>query len=379
MALVLTEEQELLADTAKEFVAERSPVTAMRALRDSNDATGFSRDLYKEMAGLGWTGILLPEAHGGSDMGMAELGVVLEECGRTLVAQPFLSTVLLGASAVQLGGTDVQKQALLTGVSEGDTLLALAFQEKGRFDPFACSTKAEPAGDGFRITGEKLFVLDGHVADKLIVVARASGGPRDRDGLTLCIVDPAASGVSITRTTMVDGRNAARVRLDGVEVSGDQVIGKPGAGADVLEPVFDRATAGLCAEMLGTLTEAFERTVEYLKVREQFGVKIGTFQALKHRAAEMFCEVELSRSVTLEALRALDAGADDASKIVSAAKARVSDTAVLVSCEAVQMFGGIGMTDEEEIGLFLKRGHAATATLGDGAYHRDRFARLSGF
>ncbi len=379
MALVLSDEQELLKETVREFARDKTPVSRLRALRDSKDATGFGRDLWKEMGALGWTGILLPESCGGSDLGYAELGVVLEELGRTLAPEPFLSTVVLGATAIELGGSDAHKEAILPGIAKGERVLALAFREQGRFAPYAVSTKAEATSGGFRLTGEKRFVLDGHVADDLLVVARTSGDSGDREGLTLFLVDPAVDAVQITRTIMVDSRNAARVRLDGVDVDHSQVIGEVDRAADILDPVFDRATIALSAELLGTLSEAWERALEYLKTREQFGVKIGSFQALKHRAALMFCEVELCRSVVMEALRAIDDDQPNVPQLASAAKARVSDAAVLIACEAVQMFGGIGMTDEEEIGFFLKRARAAELTLGDASYHRDRFARLSGY
>jgi alkylation response protein AidB-like acyl-CoA dehydrogenase len=378
MSLVLTEEQELIKQTAAEFLKENSPVTHLRELRDTADTTGFSKKLWKEMAELGWPGIPFAEEQGGAGLGFAELGVVLEECGRTLAPYPFLSTVVLAGGALDLAGSAAQK-SLLEGVCKGETFLALAFQESGRFAPWAIDTKAERAGDGFRLSGEKVFVLDGHVADKLIVAARTGGAAGDRDGLTLFLVDPAAEGCTVTRTAMVDSRNAAQVALSNVSVAGDAVLGEVGGAADVLERVFDRATAVLSAEMVGLSAEVFERTIAYLKTRDQFGVKIGTFQALKHRAAHMFCEVELAQAVALDALRALDEDRPYASRVVSAAKARCSDTASLVTCEGLQMHGGIGMTDEEEIGLFLKRAKAAEITLGDAAYHRDRFARLTGF
>jgi alkylation response protein AidB-like acyl-CoA dehydrogenase len=378
MSLVLTEEQELIKQTAAEFLKENAPVTHLRELRDTADAAGFSKKLWKEMAELGWPGIPFAEEQGGAGLGFAELGVVLEECGRTLAPYPFLSTVVLAGGALDLAGSAAQK-SLLEGVCKGETFLALAFQESGRFAPWAIDTKAERAGDGFRLSGEKVFVLDGHVADKLIVAARTGGAAGDRDGLTLFLVDPAAEGCTVTRTAMVDSRNAAQVALSNVSVAGDAVLGEVGGAADVLERVFDRATAVLSAEMVGLSSEVFERTIAYLKTRDQFGVKIGTFQALKHRAAHMFCEVELAQAVALDALRALDEDRPYASRVVSAAKARCSDTASLVTCEGLQMHGGIGMTDEEEIGLFLKRAKAAELTLGDAAYHRDRFARLTGF
>ncbi len=379
MALVLTEEQQLLQETVRDFVREKAPVKHLRQLRDTNDKVGFSRDLWKEMADLGWAGIILPEEHGGSGLGYAELGILLEECGRTLVPEPFLSTVVLGAELIQKGASEAQQKEILGGIAEGRTVLALAHQEQGRYSPYAVSTRAEAAGDGFQLSGKKTFVLDGHVADSLIVVARTSGAAGDRDGLTLFLVPAESAGVSITRTVMVDSRNSAVVELSNVAVSRDQVLGDVGAGADLLDPALDRATVALSAQLLGVLTEAFERTVEYLKTRIQFDVPIGSFQALKHRAAVMFCEVELSKSIVMDALAAIDEGRENASQLVSAAKARTSDTAGLVTREAVQMFGGIGMTDEEEIGFFLKRARAAELTLGDGSFHRDRFAQLNGY
>ncbi len=379
MALVLTEEQELLKETAADFCRNNVPVTHLRQLRDSKDDVGFSRKIWKEMAELGWVGILFPESVGGAELGFAELGVVLEECGRTLAPYPFMSTVLLGGRAILLAGSESQQAAILPGVCAGETLLALAFQEAGRFRPLDIETKAESAANGYRLSGEKVFVLDGHVADHLIVAARTSGSSGDRGGITLFLVDPSAEGLSIERTDMVDNRNAARVRLDAVSVDASAVLGSVDSGADILEKLFDAAAIGLAAEMVGIVNEVFERTVEYLKTREQFGVVIGTFQALKHRAAEMFCEVELSQAVVLDALRAIDEDRQDLPRLASAAKARLSDTASLVTCEGLQMHGGIGMTDEEEIGLFLKRAKAAELTLGDASYHRDRFARLTGF
>lgn len=379
MSLILTEEQELIQQGAAEFLEEHAPVTHLRALRDSADPIGFSKAVWKQMAELGWTGIPFAEDLGGAGLGLADLGVVVEQCGRTLAPYPFLSTVVLGGGALALGGSPAMQTKILPGVCQGETLLALAFQETSRFDPYAIETKAEPNGQGHRLTGKKIFVLDGHVADHLIVAARTRGKTGERAGITLFLVDPASEGCTVERTLMVDSRNAANVTLADVHVPKDAVIGTLDEGAAILDAVFDRACAVLSAEMVGLIGEVFERTVEYLKTREQFGVKIGSFQALKHRAAEMFCEVELSKSITLEALRALDEDRPHAARIVSAAKARCSDTAGLVTREGLQMHGGIGMTDEEEIGLFLKRAKVAELTLGDGAWHRDRFARLTGF
>ncbi|MGH0031672.1 MAG: acyl-CoA dehydrogenase family protein [Myxococcota bacterium] len=380
MQLVLTEDQELLAKTAADFVAERSPVSRVRELRDSGDEDRFSRKLWKEMAELGWVGIPFPEAHGGADMGLAELAVVLEALGRTLAPEPFLSSVLLGGQAVLRGGSDAQKEAWLTPLVEGDKLLALANQEKGsRFDLARVSARAERSGDGWRLSGEKTAVLDGAAADAFVVAARSAGEPGDADGISLFLVPRDAAGLTITPLSRVDSRNAADLTLDGVEVGADALVGAEGQGLALLEDVVDRATVGLCAEMLGSMTEAMEKTVDYLKQRQQFGVPIGSFQALKHRAANLFIEVELCRSVVMAAARAVDEGDAEAAKLVSLAKARCSDTAVLVANEAVQMHGGVGMTDEFDIGFYMKRARVAELTFGDSAYHRDRWARLCGY
>ena len=286
MSFVLTEEQESIRKTARSFFGERAPVAHLRALRDAADATGFSRELWKEMASLGLLGMAIPEVYGGAGLGFAELGLVLTEAGRTLVPAPFLSTVLLGTNALLCGGSEEQNRAMLPAVCAGDRIVAFAHDEGSRFAPYAVSTTAEPDGKFFRLSGEKTLVLDGHVADDFIVVARSAGAPADRAGLTLFLVSASAPGITVTRTHLIDSRNAARVRF--AETPVQAIIGRPGAGADVLDAVLDRATVGLCAEMLGGIEEAFERTVAYLKTRRQFGVPIGSFQALKHRAAHLF-------------------------------------------------------------------------------------------
>jgi len=379
MGLILTEDQLILRDMAKSFVDEKSPVERMRALRDSRDETGFSRELWKEMGELGWIGIPFPESVGGADMGYGELGIVLAECGRVLAPEPFLSTVLLGGNAVLLGGSEPLQKELLPDVCSGDRILCLAFQERGRFAPYAVETSATRDGDGFRIRGAKQFVLDGQAADQIVTLARTAGASGDRAGLSLFVVDADARGLSVEPAELLDGRKAARITFDDVAVDGARVLGGIDGGAEVLDAVFDRATIGLCAEMLGSFEEAFERTLEYLKTREQFGVKIGTFQALRHRAAHMFSELEFARSVVRDAQSAVDDGREDVAQCASAAKARCSEVANLIGGEAIQMHGGIGMTDEEEIGLFFKRLKAAELTLGDAIYHRNRFAGLRGY
>jgi alkylation response protein AidB-like acyl-CoA dehydrogenase len=379
MALILDSETALVRDTALDFFAKRSPVAALRKLRDDQDALGFSLPLWRQMGELGWAGFLVPEQYGGSAFGCLGLGQVMEAAGRSLAASPLLSTALIGASALDLAGSERQKAAELPALAKGARLVALALEEGAHHAPYQIATRAARSSNGFRLDGEKRFVLDGHIADRLIVVARTSGSAGERRGITLFLVPGEAKGVRRTRTLMVDSRNAATVRFDGVDIGADAVLGAIDDGAAVLEPVLDRARAGLAAEMLGSAVEAFERTVQHLKERKQFGVPIGSFQALKHRAALLFCEIELARSVVTAALAALDARADDSSQLASLAKAKAGDAFFLASNEGVQMHGGIGMTDEHEIGFFLKRARVAQAAFGDSAFHRDRCAGLMGY
>ena len=379
MTLALTEEQAMLGDAAREFFNEKLPVKAFRQLRDSNDSTGFDRTAWLAMADLGWAGVLIPEAHGGSGFGYQGLGQLLEAAGRTLAATPLVSTVLLGAPLVQIAGSAAQQAAVLPGVARGETLLALALEEGPRHAPTQVGLQATRVGADWQLHGAKRFVLDGHVADQIVVVARTSGAAGDPNGLTLFLVQADSPGLTRHRLQMVDSRNAARLEFNQVRVSAAQVLGEVDRGFAVLDAVLDGARAGLAAEMLGSMQEAFDRTLAYLRMRVQFGVPIGSFQALKHRAAEMFCELELTRSAVRAALDAQDVVTPDRAALASLAKAKACDTFERVSSEAVQMHGGIGMTDAEEIGLFLKRARVAQQTLGDACFHRERYARLRGF
>ena len=381
MPMILNEEQNMLKDTAKDFCTKNTPIQQLRKLRDDASEDGFDRDTWNSMVELGWAGIPFPEDFGGLGFGYKGLGVVTEEAGRTLTASPLFATVWLGGTAINLGGSDEQKNELLPQVAGGELLLALALEEGTHHAPYDIATTAQSSGDGYKLSGKKGFVLDGHVADKLIVVARTSGSSGDRDGLTLFLVDANATGLTRTRTLMVDSRNAAIVELNDVQVGANAVIGEVDKGAEVLDQTLDIARIGLTAEMLGSLQECFERTVEYLKTREQFGVPIGSFQGLKHRAANMFCEVELSKSVVLEALTALDEGRDaqEIAKLASLCKAKVGETNHMVSREGIQMHGGIGMTDEFDIGFFMKRAAVCEQTLGDVNYHRNRYGDLEGY
>lgn len=376
---LLTEEQEMLLESASEFCSERSPLTEFRRLRDEKDETGFSRDLWREMADLGWAGILIPEEYGGADFGFRGLGVVLERTGRHLVASPLLNTSLIGVTALRLAGNEAQQQDVLPAIATGERLLALAVDEGPRHNPASINCSAEKTAAGYKLSGEKTFVLDGHVADQLIVAARTSGDSTDEKGITLFLVDSDTPGVSITRTHMVDSRNAARVAFADAEVPETAVLGEADESGAVLSKILDRACIGFACEMLGGTTEVFARTIEYLKTRDQFDVPIGTFQALQHRAAKMYSELELARATVHEALGAVDDDSDEVPLLASLAKAQLNDAYYHISAEGIQMHGGIGMTDEHDIGLFYKRASVAVQTFGDSSYHRDRYATLRGY
>ena len=379
MALTLDAETALLRDTAFDFFREKAPVAALRKLRDDQDPIGFSRPLWREIASLGWAGFLVPEEFGGTDFGHLGLGQVMEAAGRTLAAAPLLSTALTGASALRLAGSAEQQQAHLPALAAGERITALALEEHAHHAPFLIATRAERTRSGFRLSGRKFFVLDGHVADLIIAVVRTSGREDERRGITLFLVPAESDGLTRRRTVLVDSRNAAILEFAKVEVGEDSVLGRVDEGGVLLEAVLDHARAGLAAEMVGSASAAFERTLQYLKDRKQFGVPIGSFQALKHRTAELFCEIELARSAVLAALSAIDAKANDAAQLASIAKAKAGDAFFLAGNEGVQMHGGIGMTDEHEIGFFLKRARVAQAAFGDSPFHRDRYASLQGY
>lgn len=378
--MLLSDEQLMAVESARSFCSERAPVRQLRRLRDSADPAGFDRATWQEMVELGWAAIPWPSAFGGLDFGYRGLGAVTEETGRTLLASPLYATVWIGGSACQLHHNEARRCELLQKVARGELLLALALEESHHHQPYGSRTLANRHGSGFRITGHKTFVVDGHVADKLIVVARTSGSGGDRNGLTVFLVDRGADGVTTQRMHLVDSRNAAEVSFDNVAVSADDVLGLVDRGADLIDHVLDVGRIGIAAEMLGSLQECFDRTIRYLRERRQFGVPIGSFQALKHRAAKLYCDVELSRSCVMSALAALDDPklADRIASLASAAKAKVGDTFRQVTLESVQLHGGNGMTDEFDIGLFLKRAAVTDVLLGDVRFHRDRYGTLCG-
>jgi len=377
MALVLNDEQTMLRDNARGFLAKNAPIAHLRALRDKRDADGFSRALWKDFVELGWAGILVPQDYGGLELGYVEAGVVMEELGRTLTPSPFLSTAVVAATAIARAGNDRQKKNYLPKIVAGELIATLAVDETAKHHPGKIAMPAVRAGNGFKLSGAKTFVIDGHVANLLIVAARTSGKAGDTSGLTLLLVDATAVGVRAERTSTVDTHNAARITFDDVNVSSGNVLGKIDAGWDVLEGVLNAGRAAVAAEMVGASEEAFSRTVTYLKERKQFGKAIGEFQALQHRAAHLYCELEVTRAAVLKALQTLDDSYARAGAIVSVAKARAGLSATLAVQEAVQMHGGIGMTDEFDIGLFMKRIRVCQELFGDSNFHADRLARLN--
>ncbi len=376
---VLSEEQTMIRDGAKSWVQEKSPVTAFRKLRDGGNADGFDRNVWKEMAEMGWAGILIPEEFGGTGLGYLTLGLVLEETGRTLTASPLVSTALTATTALLLAGNEAQKKKYLPQIAEGKLIATLAVDEGPHHAPEKIALKAEKSGSGYKLNGKKSFVLDGGVADLLIVAARTSGKPGDKGGITLILVDGKANGLCREKLKTVDSRGVANLTFANVEVGADAVLGSVDQGEGILESTLDRARAGLAAEMLGHAMQSFDVTLDYLKTRVQFGQVIGTFQALQHRAAKMFTDLELARSCVEGALFAIDRDANDVAQMASLAKAKVGDLVHLVSNEMVQMHGGIGMTDAHDAGLYLKRARAQEATFGGSSYHRDRYATLLGY
>ncbi len=376
---VLSEEQTMIRDQAKSWVQEKSPVTAFRKMRDSGNPDGFDRAVWKEMAEMGWAGILIPENYGGTGLGYLTLGLVLEETGRTLTASPLISTALTATTALLLGGNEAQKQKWLPQIAEGKALGTLAVDEGPHHAPEKVSFKAEKSGPGYKLNGTKTFVIDGGTANFIVVAARTSGRVGDKNGITLFLVDGNASGLSREKLKSIDSRGVANLTFKDVSVGADAVLGSPDNGFSILETTLDRARIGLSAEMLGHAVQSFETTLDYLKTRVQFGQPIGTFQALQHRAAKMFTDLELARSCVEAALQAIDREANDLPQLASLAKAKAGDVVHLVSNEMVQMHGGIGMTDAHDAGLYLKRARAQEATFGGSSYHRDRYATLNGY
>ncbi|WP_298123142.1 acyl-CoA dehydrogenase [Brevundimonas sp.] len=373
MPLILTEEQTMLKEAADGFLAERAPIAHLRQLRDDRDPDGVSRELWRAFGEMGFAGVIVPEADGGSGLGAVEAGVIAESLGRTLTPSPFMGSSVLAASVLTGAGSQAQKSAWLARLSAGEAILALAVDEGPKHAPSRIATTAERSGNGFVLNGAKGFVLDGHVADALIVAARTEGG------LTLFLIDPKTAGVEVERTVMVDAHNAARVVLTDVRVDADAVIGAVDGGQGPLDAALTLGRACAAASLVGAGDQAFQTTLEYLRTRKQFGKAIGEFQALQHRAAHLFTEIEIAQAAVLAALQAIDAGREDAGLIASIAKAKAGRVAELAVQEAVQMHGGVGMTDEYDVGLFMKRVRVLNELLGDAGFHQERLAQSQGF
>lgn len=379
MALVLNEEQSMLRDSARGLISDKAPVAHLRKLRDTRDETGFSRELWKTFAEMGFAGLLVPEEFGGSGLGYVEAGVVMEEIGHTLMPSPFLSTGVVAAAALTRGGNGAQKSEYLTKIAKGELIASLAVDEGAKHRPSKTAMEAVRSGNGFKLKGAKAFVIDGHASDLLIVAARTAGESGDREGLTLFLVNPRSKGIEIERTAMVDAHNAARIVFNDAEVTADGVLGEVDQGGVLLEGILNVGRAAVASEMVGVSEEAFTRTVTYLKERKQFGKLIGEFQALQHRAAHLYTEIEITKAAVMKALQTLDSDFSAAGTAVAVAKAKAGSTATLAVQEAVQMHGGVGMTDAFDIGFFMKRARVCQELFGDSAYHAEQLARMKGY
>jgi alkylation response protein AidB-like acyl-CoA dehydrogenase len=375
MPLYLDDDQTVLQDTIRDFVAEHAPVSHMRALRDADDKTGFSRDLWKQFAEMGFTGILIGEDQGGLGLGHVEAGVVLEEIGRNLSPSPFLSTAVAAVEALKGTG---QAERWFPGIIAGETVAALAIDEGAKHRD-TVAMKAERSGNGFKLTGAKRFVTHGHTADLIIVAARTGGSDNDTDGITLFAVPKDAAGLTPNAERLADASLAARLEFDGVELDADAVIGEVDAGRTPLDRLLRAGRTGASAELLGVGGGAMDMTIGYMKERKQFGTLIGSFQALQHRAAHLYSEMEVARAAVLKAQQLLDQGSERADEAVSVAKAMTALATTLSVQEGIQMHGGIGMTDEYDIGFYMKRARVLAEMFGDANFHADKLAVAAGY
>ena len=379
MKLVLSEEEQFLKDTAKSFVEERSPISHFRSLRDDSYPLLWDKDIYSEMVKLGWPSILIPEEYGGSNFGITGIGVILQECAKTLTPSPLFATGVLGAYAISQFGTKEQQEKYLPQIANGEITTALAIDETSHHNPFHIKMTAAKDKSNYVLSGKKIFVIDGASADLLIVLTRTSGNLGDSTGLTLFLIDSSTSGIKKIKLDMADSRNYANISFDSVKANDSQILGDEETAGETVENILDVGRIAISAEMLGNAESAFNITLDYLKQRKQFGATIGSFQALQHRAAEMFCEIELTKSSVMAAMRAADENSNELQRLSSLSKTIAGETLHLVSNEAIQMHGGIGMTDEYDVGFFLKRARVAEQIFGSSKYHTERYANLSGF
>jgi alkylation response protein AidB-like acyl-CoA dehydrogenase len=379
MALVLNEEQVMLQESARTFLQSRAPVSQLRKLRDEDSQSGFSTEIWEEMVSMGWAAIVVPEQYGGLGFGNGGLGIVLEEAGRTLTSSPLMASSLMGVAALLKAGSEEQKTQVLEAICSGETIITLAMDENAQHSPETVNTKAERTQDGYVLNGKKRYVLEGMSADRLIVSARTSGAESDPAGITLFLLPTDLAGVEISRCQALDTHVLADISLSNVQLGQDAVLGRENEGYATLEYALDAGRIGQSAELLGVAIETFSRSLAYLKERKQFGVLIGSFQALQHRAALLFGEIELCKSLVLSALQKLDSNESGLGECASMTKSKLAETAMKVAEEAIQIHGGIGMTDEFDLGFFYKRARILEQLFGDRQYHLDRFARLRGY
>jgi len=378
MDFELTSEHFLLKESVASFVKKDHSFNRLRELK--NDPWGYSREVWGKMAELGWMGLIYPEEYGGLGLDFTFVMVLLEEFGRGLLPEPWISTVLLGGNLVLSGGTEAQKDEIIPAIVSGDLFVTVAYLEDGgRYDLNFCATSARRIAGGFSISGRKIFVLDGCSADRFIVTTRTSGTISDMGGITLFIVPREASGVEITPLKTMDGRNACILELKDVAASDDDIIGEQDRGYPLIAEIIDQATAGLCAEMVGGMNASLEMTVRHLSERVQFGRPIGSFQALQHKAADMFIQKELASSAVYYAIASIDEKTQERAIAVSTAKAKCSSAYLEVTKTAIQLFGAMGFTNEADIGFFLKRAKVTEVLFGDIDHHLDRWATMKGY
>ena len=375
----LTEEQSMIQHQAQSWVIKHASVQEFRNVRDGESDVEFSPQIWSEMVSMGWAGIIIPEAYGGSDLGYLTFGLILEQAGRQLSASPLFASALVGASAILLGGSESQKKMLLPGIADGSEIVTLALEEGPRHAPKNIDLTADSNADSFTLSGSKTFVCEGMSATSYIVAARTDGKAGSPEGITLFVVPADAEGIKRTKLNTVDSRGYANIEFSQVKVTVGAVLGTVGEGHALLEAILDRARAGIAAEMLGTGSQAFEMTLEYLKTRVQFGQVIGSFQALGHRAAGFYSQKELARSCVEAALQSIDNNDGNIDEMSSLAKCKVGDFLHDMSNEVIQIHGGIGMTDEFNAGLYLKRARVLESSYGNQAYHRNRYAQIKGF
>ena len=378
MSFLLNEEQRQFSDSAQEFLSAKSPLSLQRQLRDHATTLGFEPSLWEEVIDLGWTAAVFPESEGGLAVGYKGMGAVFEAIGRNVAALPLLSSIVLGGEIILHAGSPSQKKTWLPGLISGQHRLALAIDEQGRHDPSKIKTTASKTADGWLLNGDKWFVIDGLGATCFVVVAQVQT-PQGSGELGLFLVDNAWAGVKIQATRLADSRNYAQLNLVNVRVSNDMCLGVGSDAEKALNTTLDKARACLAAEGLGLLKEAFDRTNAYLKERIQFDVPIGSFQALQHRMARLYTELQMLESCVRAALNAIDANPNELPLLASLAKARTSDLCEKLMNEAIQLHGGIGVTDEFDLGLIVKRARVLQQSLGDGVFHRNRYACLKGF